>query len=177
AFPYTQTILNPCFSPGACVRADLAANGKTQLVVMEYQLGQPQPQPQQPLDPHVDAAIASLNLAFARACWSNATIDDVLMCASRTIPAGLIPSVISSIYRTLFRDSEFVHEKTQGSELERMFHKQGMAKVSSYHAILASNCSQLPSMISSEARSGGWKLSAQWAWIVNNVRQTTTLLL
>ncbi|OCT51685.1 hypothetical protein CLCR_07991 [Cladophialophora carrionii] len=173
-FPYTQTILDPSLSPGACVRADLAANGKTQLVVMEYHLEQRQTQ--QPLDPHVDAAIAALNLTFARACWSNATIDDILMCASRTIPPALIPTVISSVYRTLFRDGEFVHEKTPGSELERMFHKQVMAKVFSYHASLASTCSQLVSVASTEARTGGWTLSAQWAWIVNNVRQTTTLL-
>ncbi len=174
AFPYTQSILSPGFSPGACVRADIDTDGKTQLVVMEYQLGEPQSQ--QPLDPHTDAAIASLNLTFARACWSNATIDDVLVCASRTVPPELIPTVISSIYRTMFRDSEFVHEKTQGSELERLFNKQVMAKVFSYHASLASNCPQLPSMAITEARTGGWTLSAQWAWIVNNFRQTTTLL-
>ena len=174
AFPYTPTILNPSFSPSACVRADLGADDKTQIVVMEYQLGQPDPQ--QPLDPHIDVAIASLNLACARACWSNATIDDILICATRSIPVELISTVISSIYRTLFRDSEFVHEKTQGSELERISHKQVMAKVFSYHAGLASNCSQLPSMASTEERVGCWTLSAQWAWIVNNVRQTTTLL-
>ncbi|KAJ9607856.1 Mediator of RNA polymerase II transcription subunit 16 [Cladophialophora chaetospira] len=174
AFPYTQTILNPSFSPGACVRADIGADAKTQLVVMEYQLGQPQSQ--QPLDPHIDTAIAALNLTFARACWSNATIDDVLMCASRTVPPELIPVVISNIYRTMFRDGEFVHEKTQGSEVERMFHKQIMAKVFSYHASLAANCSHLPSMSPTEGRNSGWTLSGQWAWLVNNVRQTTTLL-
>jgi mediator of RNA polymerase II transcription subunit 16 len=175
AFPYTQVILDPSFSPGACVRADLAANDKTQLAVMEYQLDQTQIQ--HPLDPHIDAAIASLNLTFARACWSNATIDDILMCASRTIPPSLVPTMISSVYRTLFRDGEFVHEKTPGSELEHMFHKQVLAKVFSYHASLASTCSHLASTAPTEARTGGWTLSAQWAWIVNNVRQTTTLLI
>ena len=174
AFPYSQAILNPSFSPGACARADFGTDGKTQLVVMEYQLGPPETQ--QPLDPHIDVAIASLNLTCARACWSNATVDDILLCAARSVPAELIPTAISGFYRTLFRDSEFVHEKTQGSELERISHKQVMAKVFSYHASLASNCSQLPSMASNEARTGGWTLSAQWAWIANNVRQTTTLL-
>ena len=174
SFPYTQSILNPAFSPGACVRADVDTDGKTQLVVMEYQLGEPDSQ--QPMDPHIDAAIASLNLTFARACWSNAMIDDVLACAARSVPPELIPTVISSMYRAMFRDTEFVHERTQGSELERLFHKQVMSKVFSYHASLASNCSQLPSMAAAEARNGGWTLSGQWAWIVNNVRQTTTLL-
>ena len=172
AFPYTQTILSPSFSPNACVRAGIATDGKIQLLAMEYQLGQSQ----QPLDPQTGAAIAALNLSFARACWSNATIDDILMCVTQTIPTELIPTVISSMYRTLFRDGEFVNEKTEGSELERVFHKQVMSKVLSYHASLASNCSQLPSITSTEARAGCWTLSAQWAWLVNNVRQTTTLL-
>ena len=174
AFPYTQTILNPSFSPAACVRADLAVDGKTQLVAMEYQLGQPETL--QPLDPHIDVAIASLNLACARACWSNATIDDILMSASRSLPPELVPATVTSLYRTLFRETELVHEKTQGSELERITHKQVMSKVFAYHAGLASSCSQLPSIMSTEGKSGGWTLSAQWAWLVNNVRQTTTLL-
>jgi hypothetical protein len=174
AFPFTQTIFTPSFSPGSCIRADLSTDGKTQLCIMGYQLNPLQTL--QPLDPHTDAAIASLNLTFARACWSNATIDDVLMCATASVPPELISTVISSMYRSMFRDSEFVHEKTQGSELERLFHKQVMGKVFSYHASLAANCSQLSSTASTIGRVGGWSLSAQWAWIVNNVRQTTTVL-
>lgn len=174
AYPYQQPILNPGFSPSACVRADLGSDGKTRLVAMEYQLGEPQTL--QPLDPRVDAAVAALNLSFARACWSNGTIDDILMCASRTIPPVLMPVVISNMYRSLFRDTEFVNEKTTGSELERMFHKQVMGKVLSYHASLASNCPQIPSLAATESRTGSWSLSAQWAWFVNNIRQTTTLL-
>lgn len=173
AFAYTPNVLCPSFSPNACVRADLGPDGKTELAVMQYQLGQGQSQPA--LDPNLDAAVAALNLAFARACWSNATIDDVLMCALQTVPPETIPSVVSSAYRTLFRDSEFVHEKTQGSELERIFHKQVMGRVMAYHAGLTAHCRQLPSMSVTEGRQG-WSLSAQWAWLANNIRHTATLL-
>ncbi|KIW85598.1 hypothetical protein Z517_00990 [Fonsecaea pedrosoi CBS 271.37] len=174
AYPYAQVILTPTFSPNACVRADLTPEGKTQLVAMEYQLGQPQSL--QPLDPNVDVALASLNLTFARACWSNATIDDILMCVSQSIPTELIPTVISTAYRTLFRDNDFVNERTEGSELEKFIHKTVIGRVLSYHASLAANCTQLPSIASTDRRHGCWSLSAQWAWLVNNIRQAATLL-
>lgn len=172
-FPFVPNVACPSFSPSACVRADLTPDGKTQLVTMEHQLGQVHTQ--QPLDPNVDVAIAALNLAFARACWTNATCDDVLMCALNTIPTAVTPSVVSGMYRTLFRDNEFVNEKTPGSELERIFHKQVMGRVMAYHACLTANCQQLPSIAPTERRSG-WSLSAQWAWIANNIRHTATLL-
>ena len=173
AFPNTQLILKPGFSTNVCARADIGTDGKTQLVALEYQLGRPQSL--QPLDPQIDAAIASLNLTFARACWSNGSIDDILTSASQSVPPQLIPIVISSMYRTLFRDSEFVNEKTPNSELERVFHKPLMAKVLSYHASLAATCPGLPTIASTEGRNG-WTLSAQWAWLVNNIRQTTTFM-
>ncbi|KIX04634.1 uncharacterized protein Z518_05504 [Rhinocladiella mackenziei CBS 650.93] len=173
AFPYSTNTFNPSFSPNACVRVEFSSDGKTQLASMEYQLGQEQSQ--QPLDPSLDMAVAALNLAFARACWSNATIDDVLMCALHTVPSETIPTVVSSMYRTLFRDTEFVNEKTPGSESERIYHKPVVGKVLAYHAGLAAYCRQLPSMASTEGRNG-WSLSAQWAWLANNIRQTATLL-
>lgn len=172
-FPFNPDLICPGFSPNACVRADIGQDDKTHITAMETQLGQIQPQ--QALDPNVDAAIAALNLAFARACWSNATIDDVLMCALQTIPIELAPMVVSSMYRTLFRDTEFINEKTQGSELERIFHKQVMGRVMAYHASLTAYCRQLPSISSTDGREG-WSLSAQWAWVANNIRYTATLL-
>jgi hypothetical protein len=172
AFPYTATTFCPSFSPSSCVRADLGPDGKTQLTIMEYHLAEGQPQ--QTLDPNLDAAVAALNLTFARACWSNATIDDVLMCALHTIPTEAIPTVVSGMYRTLFRDTEFVNEKTPGSEAERIFHKQVMGRVMAYHVGLTAYCRQLPS-ISTYWRDG-WTLSAQWAWLANNIRHTATLL-
>ncbi|KIV79439.1 hypothetical protein PV11_07001 [Exophiala sideris] len=172
-FPFTPDLMCPGFSPNACVRADIGQDDKTQITAMENQFGQIDPE--QTLDPNVDAAVAALNLAFARACWSNATIDDVLMCALQTIPSELAPMVVSSMYRTLFRDTEFINEKTQGSELERIFHKQVMGRVMAYHASLTAYCRQLPSISSTDGREG-WSLSAQWAWVANNIRYTATLL-
>ncbi|EXJ85011.1 hypothetical protein A1O3_05686 [Capronia epimyces CBS 606.96] len=172
-FPFVPNVTCPTFSPSACVRADLTPDGKTQLVTMEHPLGQGQAQ--QPLDPNIDVAIAALNLTFARACWTNATFDDVLMCASHSIPTAITPAIVSGLYRSLFRDNEFVNEKMQGSELERMFHKPYMGRVMAYHACLTANCGQLPSIAPTEGRIG-WSLSAQWAWIANNIRHTATVL-
>lgn len=172
-FPYAHDTLCPVFSSSACVRADFNLEGKIQVAAMEYQMGQTLSQTTP--DPSLDNPIAALNLTFARACWSNATIDDIIMCATHSIPSEAIPETILSMYRAVFRDTEFVSEKTQGSELERMFHKQVMGKVMAYHAGLTANCTQLPSIASTEGRNG-WPLSAQWAWTVNNLRHTATLL-
>ncbi|KEF56191.1 uncharacterized protein A1O9_07772 [Exophiala aquamarina CBS 119918] len=173
AYPFTSTIHCPGFSPNACVRADVSPEGKTQIVGMEYQFQQVQ-LPQEP-DPSTEVALASLNLSFARACWSNSTIDDILFCALRTVPPELIPTLVSGMYRTLFRDTEYIHEKTQGSELERVFHKQVMGKVMAYHAGLTAHCQGL---ITPATTGSGrcWPLTAQWAWLANNIRHTATIL-
>ncbi|KAK5465071.1 Mediator of RNA polymerase II transcription subunit 16 [Exophiala xenobiotica] len=171
-YPYTN-IYCPAFSINACLRADVGNDDKTQIAAMEFQVQGPT---QQPLDPHLDAAIAALNLAFARACWSNASIDDVLMCALHTIPHDTLPSVVMAMYRTLFRDTEFINEKTQGSELERIFHKQVMGRVMAYHALLVAYCPNLTSITTTDGRVGCWSLSAQWAWVASNIRHTATLL-
>ncbi|KAG9768903.1 Mediator of RNA polymerase II transcription subunit 16 [Exophiala dermatitidis] len=173
-FPFVPNAPFPAFSPSACIRADITPEGKTQIVTMEHTLDHGQ-QAQQPLDPNIDVAIAALNLSFARACWTNATIDDILMCALHNIPASSRPLIVSSMYRALFRDNEFVSERTQGSELERVFHKQVMGRVMAYHAGLTAYCPQLPTIAPTEGRSG-WSLSAQWAWMANNIRHTATLL-
>ena len=110
-YPFNSTIHSPGFSPNACVRADVSPEGKTRIASMEYQFQQGQLQ--QDPEPGTELAIASLNLSFARACWSNSTIDDILFCALNTVPPELIPTLVSGMYRTLFRDTEYVHEKTQ----------------------------------------------------------------
>lgn len=175
-YPFTSTIHSPGFSPNACVRADISPEGKTQIVSMEYQFHQAQLQHHQEPDPSTEVALASLNLSFARACWSNSTIDDILFCALRTVPPGLIPTLVSGMYRTLFRDTEYIHEKTQGSELERVFHKQVMGKVMAYHAGLTAPCQHLPTATTQGGSSRCWPLTAQWAWLANNIRHTATIL-
>jgi hypothetical protein len=174
AYPFTSTIHSPGFSPNGCVRADLSPEGKTQIVSMEYQFHQAQIQ--QELDPSTEVALASLNLSFARACWSNSTIDDILFCALRTVPAEMIPTLVSGMYRTLFRDTEYIHEKSQGSELERVFHKQVMGKVMAYHAGLTAPCQNLPTATTQNGTGRCWPLTAQWAWLANNIRHTATIL-
>ncbi|EXJ85928.1 hypothetical protein A1O1_06297 [Capronia coronata CBS 617.96] len=174
-FPFVPNAVCSSFSPSACVKADLMQDGKTQIVTMEHQVAQVQMQSQQSPDPNADVAIAALNLTFARACWTNSTCDDVLMCALHSIPTAITPTIVSGMYRSLFRDNEFVHEKTPGSELEKLFHKQVMGRVMAYHACLVANCPQLPSIAPTEGRKG-WSLSAQWAWVANNIRHTATLL-
>lgn len=180
AYPFTSTIHSPGFSPNACVRADISPEGKTQIVSMEYQFPQAQlqsqQQQQQAPDPSTEVALASLNLSFARACWSNSTIDDILYCALRTVPSELIPTLVCGMYRTLFRDTEYIHEKTQGSELERVFHKQVMGKVMAYHAGLTAPCQTLPTASTRDGSGRCWPLSAQWAWLANNIRHTATIL-
>ncbi|KAK6376175.1 Mediator of RNA polymerase II transcription subunit 16 [Exophiala oligosperma] len=171
-YPFTD-MKCPAFSINACVRADVGHDDKTEIAALEYQIQGPV---QQPLDLNVDAAVASLNLAFARACWSNASIDDVIMCAQHSIPQDVLPTVVVGMYRTLFRDTEFINEKTQNSELERIFHKQVMGRVMAYHAMLVAYCPQLPSIASSGGHVGGWSLAAQWAWVASNIRHTATLL-
>jgi hypothetical protein len=175
AFPHTQPIIHTGLSQNACVRSDIGADGKTHAIAIEYQLGQPQSL--QPLDAQTDVAIASLNLTFSRVCQSNSAFDDVIMCASKTIPPELIPIVVSSMYRSMFRDTEFVHEKTPNSELEKVHARSNFfSKVMSYHASLTAYLPQLPSMASVGQRVGGWTLSAQWAWTLSNVRQVMLLL-
>ncbi|KIW18784.1 hypothetical protein PV08_03073 [Exophiala spinifera] len=173
-FTYPFADMNcPSFSVNACVRADVGLDDKTRIAALEYQIQGPV---QQPLDLNLDAAVASLNLAFARACWSNASIDDVIMCAQHSLPHDVLPSVVVGMYRTLFRDTEFINEKTPNSELERIFHKQVMGRVMAYHAMLVAHCPQLPSIASTDGRVGSWSLSAQWAWVASNIRHTATLL-
>ncbi|KIV88878.1 hypothetical protein PV10_08511 [Exophiala mesophila] len=173
-YPFTSTIYASSCSPSACVRADLTPDGKTQLAHMEYHFSQPPPDPSQ--DSPTDVALASLNLTFARTCWFNTTIDDVLLCAVKNVPPTLVPGLIAGMYRTLFRDKEYINDKAEGSELERVFHKQVISKVMAYHSGLTTFCPGLSSIDPITPGAKPWTLTAQWAWFANNIRQTATIL-
>jgi len=176
AFPPTATILWPSFSPNACVRADMGPDGQLQFTNMEYQQSH-HGQTQRSLDPNLDAAIASLDLTFARACWSSSTIDDIVSCVLHTMSDEHVSHAIAAMYHTLFRDTEFANERAQGSEIERVLSKHVLSKVMSFHAGLSCTSPSLAgTKVISSVQSHGWTLSGQWAWLANNLRHTATLL-
>lgn len=123
-----------------------------------------------PNSPNADAAAAVVVLSFARSCWTNCNLDDLLNMVLHTFPATMATPLIISLYQTLFREGEFMHEKLPGSEVEKVVQKPVLTKVFSFHY----GVSFLS--IKDAAPNTPMPLSAQWVWIVSNLRFVAQLL-
>ncbi|KPI44126.1 uncharacterized protein AB675_6485 [Cyphellophora attinorum] len=90
----------------------------------------------------------------------------------QTFPSTSAHPLIISLYQTLFREAEFMHEKDQRSELEKVVQKPVLAKVFSFHYGISYLLTKAPSL---EPRNP-IPLSTQWAWIVANLRLVAQLM-
>lgn len=166
-FAFTSGTIPVCqtSSPNGSMMACIDTEGELTLKHMEYQ--NPITQPLE-TDSELEVAIASLILHFSRACWTNSSIDDLLCCSLQTFAAVPPEIIISSLYSSLFRDTEFINERAPGSELEKVVQKPVLTKVLSFHAGLTyANC---------QPNSTKLPLSTRWVWMANNFRFVATML-
>lgn len=158
-------------SPNTCSSAVLSPDASLSLTTATFH--PPSIDGSQVLDPDsaaADAASAVIVLSFARSCWTNSNIDDLLSMVLHTFAASMATPLIVSLYRTLFRESEFMHEKLPGSEVEKVVQKPVLTKVFSFHYGVS-----FLSLKEAEPNTP-MPLSAQWVWVASNLRFVTQLL-
>lgn len=160
-------------SPNACSSLTMNVDQKPSIHQIQYPL-QPTAQDLDLSDSNQSASIASLVLAFARSCWSNSNGDDVLSCILANYSPDQYPVIVSEFYRTLFRDTEFIHEKAPKSEVERLVSKQIVGKVLSFQIGLQN--SHAVSLTSPNETVRYSALAGVWAWLAINLRYTATKL-
>lgn len=167
-------IANPsmiALSPNTCSSAFLNAESAVNLATMVHPSATMDNA--QDLDPDssaADAASAVIVLSFARSCWANSNLDDLLSMVLHTFPPSMATPLIVAIYQTLFREGEFMHEKLPNSEVEKVVQKPVLTKVFSFHY----GVSFLS--IKNAEPDAPMPLSAQWVWIASNLRFVAQLL-
>ena len=122
------------FSPNACLMAVLDEDSKLQINSTTHLSVNNIDQVPSPDDVNYDSAVAALCLTFARNCYSNTCTDDVLYFISRTFSRAQYPSLLTSLYRSIFRDIDLIASSYPGSDLEKLPQKQMVAKVLSLQA-------------------------------------------
>lgn len=179
AFPLTPLPTTISLSPNHCAIAAFSPNNDTlEILNTTYQpttqsLDHTNPSPSD------DAANAVIVLSFARSCWTNSNIDDLLSTILSTLPPSMSETLITSLYQTLFRETEFMHEKNSNSELEKVVQKPVLTKVFSFHygvAFLSLKQPQQPPTTTTSPPTPNIPLAAQWVWIASNLRFVAQLL-
>ena len=170
------TSLHIAFSPSCCVSASINEDGKLDLACIEYHSGLPTDALSTENDPGFDAALASISLSFARACYSNFSIDDLIFCVLHCFGSEQNASLLRSLYRSLFREADLIAGPSPASELDKVPHKQMVARVlvlqaalgqaSSFQDIASNNISQPQPKRS---------LAASHGWITLNIRYVAVL--
>jgi hypothetical protein len=156
-------------STNACCAATLSPSHKIELATLTYH---PPDQTQEldPMSPAADSAVAMTVLAFARSCWTNSNIDDLLSATTHTFPPTMATPLIIALYHTLFREGEFMHEKDARSELEKVVQKPVLTRVFSFHySISFLSIKDAPPTTPAP-------LAGQWVWIAANLRFVAQLL-
>ncbi|ETN46151.1 uncharacterized protein HMPREF1541_00335 [Cyphellophora europaea CBS 101466] len=170
-FPLLSNQTSISLSPNVCCSAVLSPASTVSLVPADFH--PPTAESSQSLDPtssSADAAAAVIVLSFARSCWTNSNIDDLLSMVLHTFSASMATPLIVSLYHTLFREGEFMHEKDSRSELEKVVQKPVLTKVFSFHyGVAFLSIKDVPP-------SSPIPLSAQWVWVAANLRFVAQLL-
>src|SRR5271170_1286910 len=80
---------------------------------------------------------AALILAMHRACYANINTEDILLCVLRSFHPDQHTALMSTLYKSLFRDADFMASTSPGSELDKLQPKIMVSKALSFHAALA----------------------------------------
>ena len=174
AFPLLVSPSILTISPNLCCSALLSPTHTIDLSIAQ---GPPLDQTS-PIDvnnPAADAATAVVVLAFARSCWNNSNIDDLIILVMHSLPSSMADPIIISLYQTLFRETEFIHEKDQRSQLEKVVQKPILTKVFSFHYGVAFLSAKDPNTNIVNTKTP-MPLSSQWVWISSNLRLVAQLL-
>ena len=172
AFPSMPGAYQISFSPNACVAASIGLEGKPQLSTMQYH--DLRASSSQGVDPGLDAALASVCLAFARAQYSNSSTDDILLVILRSLRLEWYPALMNTCYRSLFEDAELIAGSSTASKIDRIPQKQMLPKILSLQAAVGysdANHSASPgnSMNGSTAQIHR-TVPANFAWTMLNIR-------
>ena len=174
SFPIITSPSCIALSPNACVQALITSSNKLELATMDFPSGF-----DDPTSPAVDAAIAALGVTLSRAIWASANIDDILAVVLQSLPQSLAVPLITTTYRILLKDAEFINDRIQGSLLDQVVQKPVLLKVISFHYIvshLSPKQGLNPSTLIPSS-SHQLSLSTQWAYLATNLRFTAFLLM
>ena len=135
-FPISPAALQIAFSPTGCASVSLGLDGKVELSSMEYHSGLSVNNSVQSNDPGLDATLASISLAFTRACYATSNGDDILLCILRSLRPDQHHILMSSMYQSLFKDSDLIAGPGPASEIDKLPRNQMVAKVLSLQSAL-----------------------------------------
>ena len=132
--PMATSPLHIALSVNGCAAATLNSDGKLESMTMEYHSGLSLDQSLATQDTGIETAIASLSLAFARACYSTSSSDDILLCAKGALDLDQQLQLRLSMYQSLFRDTELLPGSPDADKIPR---NQMVAKLLSFQTALA----------------------------------------
>jgi mediator of RNA polymerase II transcription subunit 16 len=168
-FPIRSTPLQIAFSPTGCAAVTLDSDGKVDLSNMEYHAGLDVNSSAHANDPGFDATVASISLAFTRACYSTSNSDDILLCVLRSLRPDQHHQLMSSMYQSLFKDADLINGQP-GSDIDKLPRNQMVAKVLSLQAALGYTTIP-PNTINPPQQSPPKRnLSSSFAWMTLNIR-------
>ena len=170
-FPISPAALQIAFSPTGCASVSLSLEGKVELSSMEYHSGLSVNNSAQSNDPGLDATLASISLAFTRACYATSNGDDILLCILRSLRSDQHHILMSSMYQSLFKDSDLIAGPGPGSDIDKLPRNQMVAKVLSLQSALGYVASP-PNTTTSPIKQSPPKrnLSSAFAWMTLNIR-------
>ena len=168
AFPINNPQSCLALSPNGCLQVNMNFDNTISFTSMDFSSLTQQPNTVD--NPNTEAAIAAVVLTFARACWTNGNMDDLMACITSAFPSTHAHALTSALYRTLFRETEFLHERTSGSELDKVVQKPVLTKVFAFHYALSFLS------LKDSPPNAPMPLSGQWVWIASNLRFVAQLL-
>ena len=170
-FPIIPIPFQIAFSPTGCASVSLNLDGKLELASMEYHSGLDVNNSTPTSDPGLDTALASISLAFVRACYSTSNSDDIVLCILRSLRPDQIPLLMSSMYTSLFRDADLVAGPGPGSDIDKLPRNQMVAKILGLQAALSYTTNPSNSATNATKHSPPKRnLSSTFAWMTLNIR-------
>ncbi len=172
SFPIVSAPSCIALSPSACVKAFVTSSNRLELATMDFPSSL-----DDPTSPAVEAAIAAVVVSLSRAIWASANIDDILAVVLHSVPPSLAVPLITTTYRTLLKDAEFINDRIQGSLLDQVVQKPVLLKVISFHYMVSHLTLKHEPRPTQSATTRKLSLSTQWAYLATNLRFTAFLLM
>ena len=168
-FPPTVHPYQLAFSPTASSYIALdPVTGVTQRMNMAF-TGHQQNDDNAQIDPSLDAALASVVLAFTRGVLSSSNTDDLLTCVLDNFQQQQINQLLSHMYHILFRDIDLVGPDVPGTDIDKLYSKLMAVKVLSFQAGLGyAQALTIPSTVHRNP-------SSRLAWLVLHLRHIAIL--
>ena len=171
SFPIVSSPSCIALSPNGGVKALINSNSKLELATMQFPSGQDESS-----SPAVEAAIAAIVISLSRAVWANANIDDIFSVILQSLPPNLVVPLLTTTYRTLLKDAEFINDRKPGSLLDQVVQKPVLLKVISFHYMVSHlTLKNNPTLNPTATRQ--LSLSGEWAWLAANLRFVAFLIM